>query len=77
MEKRFGLTVWYGGDLDPALDTEIKTLAKLGLWWAQGYDFGEKVRDIAFDFHTALERAQAVSKLEKIQGVSWRCSNEC
>ena len=69
MEKRFGMKAWYKGEMDPDLDTRIKDAAKLGLWWAQGYDFGEKVRDIAFDFHTALERAQAALELEKIQGV--------
>ncbi|MEE8607465.1 MAG: hypothetical protein V3S55_07675 [Nitrospiraceae bacterium] len=69
MEKRFGLKVWYHGTADEGLDTLIKSYAAPGIWWAQGYDFGEDVRDIAFDFKDEIARDMAIVGFESIKGV--------
>ena len=43
--------VTYKGKMDEELDRKIRTsLEDAGLvWYAQGYDFVDKVRDISFD----------------------------
>ena len=66
---KFGLKVWYHGDRSSALDKKIKDVALPGTWWAQGYDFGEDIRDIVFDFNTVINRDMAIVGLESINGV--------
>ncbi len=67
--KPYGLKVWYHGEPNEGLDTLIKSYAAPGISWAQGYDFGEDVRDIAFDFNNFIDRDMAIAELESINGV--------
>lgn len=64
-----GLKVMYNGEPSIVLDNEIRVAAEGGVNWAQGYDFGEDVRDIAFDFDDDIARDLAVADLESIEGV--------
>ncbi len=66
----FGLTVWYGGDMDPALDAEIRALAEPGVWWAQGYNFEAKMRDLAFDYKSESERSEAIERISDAKNLS-------
>ncbi len=69
MSDRYGLKVWYHGNIQRELDDTIKKTAVGGEWWAQGYDFGEDVRDIAFDYDNPIQRDMAIVELEALEGV--------
>lgn len=64
-----GLKVSYKGKPDARLDTQIKVYAAPGISWAQGYDYGENMRDIAIDFDDEVARDVAIGELESIEGV--------
>ena len=68
-KEKFSLKVWYNGEPDARLDTRIKVYAAPGIAWAQGYDFTEDTRDIAFDFDDPVSRDMAIMDLKSIEGI--------
>lgn len=66
---KFGLKVWYRGPPDQDLDDLIKTIVLPATSWAQGYDFGEDVRDIAFDLETEAVRDSVMDSVRNIKGI--------